>query len=188
LQDAKRLFAEGQFDIALEKTNSIIQNNPKIPDAFILRGNIYAQQKKWGLAESDYTTALQIDPANFTAKFNLGEVKFRQKKYDSARADFAVLVNVPDDGDLAAYKVFLCDLIGGHETAAKKELDAFNIVAANPSYYFGNVAWSLVHQNTEDARRWLSSAVEIYAPRKVILYGSSLKELGYLPLPKKPDL
>jgi hypothetical protein len=39
---------------------------------------------------------------------------------------FVALEKDPDMGDFASYKVFLCDLFGGHEDAASKELDAFN--------------------------------------------------------------
>jgi tetratricopeptide (TPR) repeat protein len=187
VQDAKRLASEGELDEAMQKASSILQSHPQTLDALILRGNIYVDQKKWDLAEKDYAAALQIDGTNFTVKLNSAEIKFRQKNYDGARADFATLENDPDFGDLATYKVFLCDLFGGHEVAAKKELDAFNLAGTNPSYYFGNLAWALVHKNDVDARDWLASIDHIFTPRKILLYGSSLKDLGYLPLPKPTD-
>jgi hypothetical protein len=106
-----------------------------------------------------------------------------QKQYDVARPGFVLLEKDPDMGDFASYKVFLCDLFGGHEAAARKELDVFNDVMGNPSYYFANAAWSLVHKNIEDARSWLVSASHIYPPQKNAYYAQSLRDLGYLPLP-----
>ncbi len=88
-------------------------------------------------------------------------------------------------GDLAAYKVFLCDLLGGHEAVARKELDAFNDIAAKPSYFFSNAAWSLVHRNVEDARSWLNSAANVYPSAKIAYYATCLRDLGYLPLPEQ---
>jgi Tfp pilus assembly protein PilF len=182
--DAKKLAAEGHPDDALQKITTVIQTNPQMKDAWILRGNIYVEQKKWDLAEKDYQSALQIDANDFTVRFNLAEIQFRQKNYDAARPGFVALESDPDYGDLAAFKVFLCDLFGGHDDAAQKEFAAFNAAGSNPSYYFGNVAWAVVHKNNEEARSWLNSAIHIYAPKKVLLYGASLENLGYLPLPK----
>ena len=119
-------------------------------------------------------------------KFNLAEIEFRQKEYDAARPGFATLTQDSTMGDLAAYKVFLCDLFGGHEHVAASELDAFNQVGSNASYYFTNIAWSFYHQKTEDARSWVMSARRIYPPNKFSLYAASLRDLGYLPLPPPP--
>jgi hypothetical protein len=98
------------------------------------------------------------------------------------------LTNDPDMGDFAQYKVFLCDLFGGHEEQAKKELDVFDAAMGNPSYYFANAAWSLVHKNIEDARGWLVSASRIYPPQKNAYYAQSLRDLGYLPIPAPGDV
>jgi tetratricopeptide (TPR) repeat protein len=183
LQDALRLDSQGHFDSALEKVNSAFQDDPKNLTAYSIRGKIYSEMKLWDQARKEYETILQIDHKNSIAKFNLIELKFMQKAYDDARLGFVALEQDPDWGDLAAYRVFLCDLFGGHEDAAQGELDAFNKVGANPSFYFANAAWYLYHKRPEDARSWLNSAARIYAPRKVFLYSSSLRELGYLPLP-----
>jgi tetratricopeptide (TPR) repeat protein len=190
LQQAFQLLEQKQFDAALDKVNVALQAAPKNEDAYGLRGNIYAEKKLWDQAEKDYQTGLQIDGKNVQIKFNLAEIQFMQKKYDDARPGFAALEQNSNMGDLATYKVFLCDLFGGHEDVSAKELDeldAFNQVGRNASYYFGNAAWSLYHQKTEDARSWLTSAANIYAPNKFRLYAASLIDLGYMPLPPPPQ-
>ena len=90
-------------------------------------------------------------------------------------------------GDLAAYKVFLCDLLSGHDAVADKELDAFNQAGTNASYYFANIAWFLYHKKTNEARDWLKSAQNIYEPYKVDLYSATLIELHFLPLPPEDE-
>jgi hypothetical protein len=124
-----------------------------------------------------------MNPNDVTAQFNLAEVQFRQQLYPAARDAFSKLANNPLLGELAQYKVFLCDLFGGNEAVAKKELDAFNDAGSGPAYYFGNAAWSLYHKQIDDGRSWLVSAVKIFSQDKVNLYAASLKNLGYLPLP-----
>lgn len=172
---------------ALDKLTEAIKLNPKNSAAYVLRASIYCQKKLWTQAADDFTAAGAIDPKNVVIKFNQVEIKFLQKQYDAARPGFAALEDDPDMGDLAKYKVFLCDLFGGHEEAASKELDDFNKAGEYASYYFSNAAWDLYHKKTEDARGWLISASHIYAPQKNGYYAQSLRDLGYLPLPPPPE-
>jgi tetratricopeptide (TPR) repeat protein len=186
IRDAYTLDTQGKYDDALAKVNAAIQSNPKSIPAYILRGDIYSRKKQFDMSQKDYDSVLQLDPKNGTAKFNMAELKFMQKDYDGARPGFVELEANTDLGDLATYKVFLCDLFGGHTDVAQKEYDDFNKVGGNASYYFANVAWDVYHKNTDDARTWLGSAQRIYPPQKFLLYASSLHDLGYLPLPPLP--
>ncbi len=61
-------------------------------------------------------------------------------------------------------------------------MKAFNDAGTHASYYFANVAWNLVHNQPDDARKWLASAANIYPARKQAIYSSMLIEMGYLPL------
>jgi Tfp pilus assembly protein PilF len=175
------------IDGALNDLSQALKLNPNSTGAYVLRASLYCQKKQWIQAENDFNAAARLAPTNVVVKFNLSEIKFMQKEYDVARPGFVALEKDPDMGDFASYKVFLCDLFGGHEDAAKKELDAFNDAGGNPSYYFSNAAWSLVHKNLEDARGWLVSASNIYPPRKNNLYAQSLRDMGYLPIPGPND-
>jgi Tfp pilus assembly protein PilF len=178
----------GDTDGAIAQINTVLQSDPRNVAAFSLRAQIYNQKKMWDQAANDYQAAHLIDPTNPVINFNIGEVMFEQKMYDKARPIFVTLQSqkATDIGDLAAYKVFLCDLLGGHADAAAKELDVFNQVGSKASYYYSNAAWSLYHHKTEDARSWLASASHIYSPNKNNLYATTLAELGYLPLPPPP--
>jgi Tfp pilus assembly protein PilF len=188
IADAIKRMNANDLNGALTDLSQALKLNPNSTGAYVLRASIYCQQKQWTQAEDDFKTAARLAPTNPVLKFNLVEVKFMQKQYDAARSGYVALVKDPDMGDFAAYKVFLCDLFGGHEAVAKKELDAFNDVAANPSYFFANAAWSLVHKNLDDARSWLLSASRIYPLRKNETYAQSLRDLGYLPIPEPGDI
>lgn len=168
---------------ALTKLNEAIKINPNIAGAYALRGSIYYQKKQWDQAMQDFQTASNLDPKNAVLKLNAIEIKFLQKQYDAARPAYLALKSDPEMGDFAAYKVFLCDLFGGHEAEAAKELAVFNDAAANPSYFFGNAAWDLYHKKIDDARGWLISASRIYPANKFAYYAQSLRDLGYLPIP-----
>ncbi len=171
------------LDGAIAKLTDAIAANPKLSGPYVFRASVYCQKKMWPEAEADFKAASAIDPTNVVIKFNLIEVKFNQKEYDKARAGYATLTGNPQMGDLAAYKVFLCDLLAGHDAVAKKERDSFDQVDSKPSYYFSNAAWALVHKDTEGARSWLVSAANIYPSAKITYYVLPLKDLGYLPIP-----
>ncbi len=192
--DAVTRMNTNDIDGALNDLTQAIKLNPNSTGAYVLRASLYCQKKQWTQAEDDFKAAGRIAPKNVVLKFNLVEIKFMQKQYDQARAGFlelqkdpATLQNDPEMVDFAAYKVFLCDLFAGHQDAAKKELDVFNDTMGNPSYYFGNAAWSLVHKNLDDARSWLLSASRIYPPEKNQYYAQSLRDEGYLPIPAPGD-
>lgn len=184
LLEAYRSFTKGDLDGALSQANNVIKMDSGITKAYLLRGAVYSQKQDWDKAEYDYEVALLHDPGSAMIKFDQAELKFMQKNYDDARPSFVDLEKDKEFGDFATYKVFLCDLFGAHEDVAAKELDSLNQVGGNPSYYFGNAAWDLVHNKTGDASDWLKSAGRIYAnaPDKIAHYTASLTSLGYLPI------
>lgn len=188
LRDANAALAHGDTATALVKVNAVLQADPRSLAGYVMRGAIYSQLKQWDKAQGDYEAANLINPHSPIVQFNLAEVHFAQKQYDAARPGFVELEanNKTDIGDLATYKVFLCDLFGGHQDAAARDLESIDDVGANPSYYFAHAAWSLYHQKPEEARGWLKSANDIYSAQKNGFYASSLFEMGYLPLPPPP--
>jgi len=174
------------LDGAIAKLTDAINLDPKKSAPYVFRASVYCQKKQWSQAEADFKMAAKLDPKNIVIQFNIPEIKFMQKQYDAARPGYLALVNDPQMGDLAAYKVFLCDLLAGHEALALKERDAFNTVKTQPSYYFGNAAWEIIHKNNDKARGWLESVSHIYPSSKIAYYALPLKDLGYLPLPAPP--
>jgi hypothetical protein len=173
--------AQKELDARLNTANEVLQKDPSNAAGYLMRADIYEEEKKWDLAKLDYQQALKLNSAFAPALLNLAEIDLMQAKYDTARAEFADLVQNPDCGDLAKYSVFLCDLAGGREDVAGQELDAFNRVPSDASYYFANVAWLLHHQKSDVAHDWMDSAVRIYSPDKVGRYVTPLVHLGYLP-------
>ena len=188
LPTAIYLYHRGKQDEALAILNVVLQKEPQKVNALLLRADISMLKQQWESAAKDLQAVLQVDNANAEAKFDLADIKFMQHQFDDARVAFVALPESKDDElrDLTKYKIFLCDLLGGHEEIAAKELAAFNQAASGASYYFGNASWDLVHKKPEEARTWLMSAGNIYPARKHLQYMTVLKEMGYLPLPPPP--
>jgi tetratricopeptide (TPR) repeat protein len=181
--EAVKLETKGDLDGAIAKASDSLRQNPGELKTLVLRGDLYAKKRMWPEAQADFQTALKIDPENAYAKFDLAEIKLMQKQFADARPGFRDLVYDPNLGDLAAYKVFLCDLFGGNRDDAAQRLRAFDKIGGDPSYYYANAAWLLYNKKTDDARSWLDSAARIYSTEKNHTYLSTLEELGYLPLP-----
>jgi len=169
-----------QLDAVLAKADAAVKQDPGNVIAYLQRGNAYGSERHWDLALQDYKKALQIDPKCVTASFNMAELEFLQGHYDAARPGFLAIVDNADFGDLAKYKAFLCDLFAGHEQAAARQLQVFNQVGSEASYYFANVAWSLYHKKSDAAQNWWQSATQIFSPDKVNLYAKPLVDLGYI--------
>jgi hypothetical protein len=169
-----------QLEAEMDAANTLIQKDASNPVGYVLRGNVYGKKKMWDQAKKDYEHALELKSQFTPALFNLAELDFIQLKFDVSRPGFVALEQDPDFGDIARYHVFLCDLMGGHEEAAAKELDAFNKVGSNASYYFANAAWYLYHKDDDQARGWIGSALRIYPAAKVHLYATPLVDLDLL--------
>jgi hypothetical protein len=175
-----------ELDARLVQYDAELEADPNDLIALGDRGAVYAEKKSWELAEKDFQSALKINPKLAKAQFDLAEMQFQQKRYDTARPGFLALIYDPNLGELATYKVFLCDLYAGHDALAKKELDDINEAQSDAAYYYGNVAWSLYQHQPEAGRKWLTEATYIFAGPKAALYTSSLTDLGYLPIPAAP--
>jgi hypothetical protein len=184
LREAVRDLSQNNADLALQKVSKVIEGDSQNKDAHLLRAGIYGEQQRWEDADHEYQLVLVMEPDNAVAKFDVADLKFLQKKYDDARGGFAELESNKDLGDIATYKVFLCDLVASHEDVAAADLKALNQAGGTPSYYFGNAAWDIAHNKNEDAAGWLKSAAYIYqnAPQKLSNYVASLRNVGYLPL------
>jgi len=186
-REIQMLEKQGHFASALEKATSVVQAEPKNVSAYIVRGHIYTEMNQLDQAGDDYRTILQLDPNNFSAKFNLSELKLIQKEYDDARIGFLALESNPDWGDLAAYKVFVCDLFAGHEDVAKSEFDTFDKAKQNASYYYSKATWEFYHNRPLVAQTWIDAAAWMYPPKKVYFYSATLIDFGYLKPTQQSD-
>ena len=175
-----------KFDDALNTLSEAIELNPKNQLPYFLRASIFASRNVWPAAEKDLLVAESITPQDVDIEMFLGDVFLMEKKYDDARTRFASLTSDANRGDLATYKVFVCDVLGGHTDAAAKELDTFDHLPSKPSCYYAHATSSLINGKTADGHRWLDSAAVLYGSAVTTPYVQCLKSLGYLP-PSKPN-
>ncbi len=176
VKQAAEDFANDKLDAALNETSLAIQLDPRNVQAYDQRSVIYMQQKMWDRAERDTLAEDRISP-DVAYKYRLGEIKFLQKNYDDARPRFAALESDARLGDLSTYKTFLCDLFGGHERIATRDLAALHPVENKPSYLFCHAAWALYHGHRAEANQWFGQIHHAVDDQTAARYLASLLEV-----------
>ncbi|GAB2870283.1 tetratricopeptide repeat protein [Hymenobacter ruber] len=78
LEDLNMSLASGKGEDALAKINKSIIADPGNSNLYAVRGSMYDQQKKTDLALADYKKAVELDPNNFDAQFNLGVYNYNK--------------------------------------------------------------------------------------------------------------
>ena len=78
LEDLNRALSSGKGTEALDKISQTIAADPTNSNLYAVRGSIYDQQKKTDLALADYKKALELDPSNFDAQFNVGVYNYNK--------------------------------------------------------------------------------------------------------------
>jgi tetratricopeptide (TPR) repeat protein len=85
LNRATLLKDEKNYQPAVEYFTEAIRLNPQLGnDAYIYRGNIYFEEKKYDLAFNDYKQAMTISQKDFTVLHNIGVVYSYRNQFDSA--------------------------------------------------------------------------------------------------------
>ncbi|WP_046242534.1 tetratricopeptide repeat protein [Hymenobacter terrenus] len=78
LEDLNLSLASGKGEDALNKISKTIAADPNNSNLYAVRGSMYDQQKKSDLALADYRKAVELDPNNFDAQFNLGVYNYNR--------------------------------------------------------------------------------------------------------------
>ncbi|HEX4139558.1 MAG TPA: hypothetical protein VHY09_04375 [Candidatus Methylacidiphilales bacterium] len=161
--------AIGKFDRAVTEATRALALDPRNTAALDLRGSVYMEKELWDLAERDYTrlNKLSPDPAY---QYKLAQIKFLQKQYDDARPLFATLKDDGRLGDLARYKIFICDVFGAHEAIAARDIALLDSTGQKPSYYYGRAIWLGAHGQNSAASHYLAQAEGKFSGTLCALY------------------
>lgn len=93
LQDANRLFRQGQFDSALERVNAHIEKRPRDARGRFLKGQILTEQNKRSEAIRVFTELTQDFPELPEPYNNLAVLYAAQGQYDKARSLLESAIN-----------------------------------------------------------------------------------------------
>jgi hypothetical protein len=167
---------DGKLDQADRDVSRALAMDPKNVRALDMRASLYFDEKYWDSAQRDYTTLNQISP-DPSYQYKLAEIKYRQSDFSNARPLFAALGNDARLGDLARYMVFMCDLRGGHEAIAARDLGTLDRTGQQPSFYFGQGVWALYHDQRPTTSRLFAQATGRFSSTICGLYTAPLTDI-----------
>ena len=99
LELAGLYFARGQTETALSELNEALTAKPDMPEAFSLRGLIYASLGETAKADESFRRALVFSPRDADVMHNYGWFLCQEKRYDQADAQFERAVAQPQYRD-----------------------------------------------------------------------------------------
>jgi type IV pilus assembly protein PilF len=135
LELASAYFGRGQNETALDEVKQALAANPELPEAYNLRGLIYAALGDERLADESFRRALQLKPGDADTLHNYGWYLCQQRRFDQAQLQFEQALAQPQYRNqtrtLLAQGV--CQARGGQLPEAERTLmRAYEQDPANP--------------------------------------------------------
>jgi type IV pilus assembly protein PilF len=134
LQLASAYFSDGQLTTALDEVKQAILADPKMSEAFNLRGLIYAGLGDNALAEESFKRALQLSPNDGAVMHNYGWYLCIQKRYGEAATQFQQALAQPQYRDVTRTLLAqgVCEARAGQLPEAERTLQrAFALDSSN---------------------------------------------------------
>jgi len=179
-QDAAETFQKGDYEGALKLIEKADQIQANVAPGYNLRGAIYTKMLKYPEAERDFQKAYELDPKFLLPLFNLGEVAFLQKNYEESHKRFDYFVEKNGSNDLAEFKLFLCDLLGGKTEKAEKSVKDTSPSPMTPLLFYMKAAVQFQKGNEPAALEEIQSAVNVYPVGQNNAFAETFIDLGWL--------
>jgi type IV pilus assembly protein PilF len=148
LELASAYFGRGQPTTALDEVKQALVARPDMPEAYNLRGLIYASLGQPQLAEESFAHALQLKPTDADTMHNFGWFLCQERRYSEAAALFDRALQQPQYRDVPRTLLAkgLCEARAGQLTQAERTLTrSYELDPANPATAFnlGEVLYRL---------------------------------------------
>lgn len=145
---AAAYFGRGQSTVALDEVKKALAVLPDLPEAYSLRGLIYASLGQPQLADDSFQRSLRLNPRDADAMHNYGWFLCQERRFVEAEAQFDAAIAVPQYRDAARSTLAkgLCQARDGrYEMAEATLLRAYEMAPTNPATAFnlGEVLYRL---------------------------------------------
>ena len=88
-------FEAEQWKLAIENLDHWLQENPREPEAYWIRGQAWSKLGELEKAHVDFSTLLELNPENAEALFERGRIRYQLKLYEGALDDFEDFLLLP---------------------------------------------------------------------------------------------
>jgi Ca-activated chloride channel homolog len=100
----------------------------------IRKGNEYFRNGQFGMAEQHYASVLKSDPANETARYNLGLALYHQQKFSEAEAIWKNLSKESANSGMRSNSHYNKGVIQSHEKRLQESIDSYkDALRINPN-------------------------------------------------------
>lgn len=100
-------------------------------DKLIHAGNNLYQQQQYDLAASEYQKAIQMDPANMTAKFNLANALYKQGKQSAAEKLFSEISLSANEEELKAKTYYNKGVVLTRQKKLEESIESYKSALRN---------------------------------------------------------
>lgn len=171
----------GKANLAYQKNEQILKDDPKDPEARGLRATFMLDQGDVNNAMSELQSVVTAKPNNFVARFNLGRAHFARQEYEQARQEFDAAIQIRPDYMPARLAQIQVSLLRGDTDAALRQADATIRIAPNNIEAEVMKAAALQRLQRYDDARAILDTMLAKQPKQV----DALLELGVLDLNQK---
>ncbi|MEO5722337.1 MAG: tetratricopeptide repeat protein [Chthoniobacterales bacterium] len=183
LAGASREAVAGRTDAALKILDDAEKRGDSSGLLLAKRGCIHLEQGKTEEALSDFHTAHEKDPTLYLPRLRLGDVYFRQKKWDEARAAYLELMgdtNVLVLNERLRYGILMTHLAAKDDDGAKPAFDRVVFPTETPAYYYAQAAWAFAHGSQKAGEKWMKTADGIFDASQTAWFARPLFDLGWI--------
>lgn len=156
LELAGLYLGQGQYATALEETRVALNAKPDMPEAYSLRGLIYASMGDLRLAEEAFQRALQLFPADGNTMHNYAWFLCQQRRFTEADALFIKTMAQPQYREVprTLYAQGTCQARADRWADAERTLSrAFEFNPSNPTVAF-TLSEVLLHRGELERARF----------------------------------
>jgi tetratricopeptide (TPR) repeat protein len=173
----------GKSNLAFEKNEQILKNDPKDPEARGLRATFKLDQGDVNSAMGELQSVVTAKPNNWVAHFNLGRAHFARQEYEQARQEFDKALQIRPDYIPARLAQIQVGLLRGDNEAALHDADQTINLAPNNIQVRVMKAAALQRLGRFDEARALLTLILDKQPKQV----ETLLELGVLDLNQRKN-
>jgi len=182
----QNLFNQKRIFDTLEAIDELDKIFPNHPAALNIKGACYVELRAFEKADAVFKEVLRISPDNTNVQFNLAEVDFVTKNWESAYKRFKELIpRLPKKNKgmirLCQFKLLLCQLKTNRVKEAVALKDKFDIWDDSPFYYYSRAAILYNQDKKKEAEKMLRNARYVWKNDAALApWQDTLIEYGYI--------
>jgi len=186
LMRAQTLFNQKRIFDTLQEVDELEKIFPSHPAALNIRAACYVEIRAFDKAMPIFEQVLKLNPDSINIKFNLAELDFVTKRWESAHNRFDQLIKVMPESQksmarLCEFKLLLCKLKMNRVDEAIALMNKYDEWDDSPFYYYSRAALKYFEQDKESADKLLLNARVIWGSAAALSsWQDTMIEFGYV--------